>query len=187
MNRSKSAVVLALVIGMGGWMAFNQSCSKKSSPPAAMTLYDSLGGTAMVADPANSGQMVEKGYLGIRTIVDSAIFIIAADTQINGYFKVLISEVTSGNLSGYQRLSVNLSNFIAVATGAKDYTYTGLSMQAAHNPNTNPRITMTVDSADFNEFIGDVAESATMNGLSPDLLTRVGTVLYSVEGQVVQR
>jgi hypothetical protein len=60
-------------------------------------------------------------------------------------------------------------------------------MQAAHNPGTNPRITMTVDSADFNEFIGDVAASATKNGLAPDLLARVGTVLYSVEGQVVQR
>jgi hypothetical protein len=187
MNRSKTTAVLALAFGVGVLMVSSQSCSKKSSSAATMTLYDSLGGTAMVSDPANQGQMVEKGYLGIRTIVDSAIFIIAADTQINGYFKVLIGEVTSGNLSGYQRLSTNLSNFIAVATGAKDYTYTGLSMQDAHNPNTNPRITMTVDSADFNEFIGDVAASATKNGLPPDLLARVGTVLYTVEGQVVQR
>ncbi len=152
-----------------------------------MTLYDSLGGTAMVPDPANSGQMVEKGYLGIRTIVDSAVFIVAADTQINGYFKVLLAEVTGGNLSGYQRLSTNFSNFVAVAAGAKDYTYTGLSMPNAHNPNMNPRITMTVDSADFNEFIVDVAASATKNGLPSYLLARVGTVLYSVEGQVVQR
>jgi hypothetical protein len=188
MNRSKTAVVLALAFGVGVLMVSSQSCSKKSSSSSGtMTLYDSLGGTAMVSDPANSGQMVEKGYLGIRMIVDSAIFIIAADTQINGYFKVLIAEVTSGNLSGYQRLSMNISNFIAVAAGAKDYTYTGLTMQNAHNPNTNPRITMTVDSADFNEFIGDVAASATKNGLPSYLLARVGTVLYSVEGEVVQR
>jgi hypothetical protein len=152
-----------------------------------MTLYDSLGGSAMVADPANPGQTVEKGYLGIRSIVDSAVFIIAADTAINEYFKVLIGEVTSGNLSGYQRLSMNFSNFVAVAAGAKDYTYTGLTMPNAHNPNTNPRITMTVDSADFSEFVGDIAESATKNGLPSDLLARVGTVLFSVEGQVVQR
>src|ERR1700735_5171865 len=117
--------------------------------------------------------MVEKGYLGIRTIVDSAVFIVAADTQINGYFKVLLAEVTAGNLSGYERLSTNFSNFVAVATGAKDYTYTGLSMQNAHNPNTNPRITMTVDSADFNEFVGDAAASATKNGVPPDFLARV--------------
>src|SRR5580692_6351988 len=177
MNRSKTTVVLALVISMGGLMVSSQSCSKKSSPPAMMTLYDSLGGTAMVADPANSGQMVEKGYLGIRTIVDSAVFIIAADTQINGYFKVLISEVTSGNLSGYQRLSMNLSNFIAVATGAKDYTYTGLTMHDAHNPSTNPRITQTVASDDFDEFVKDVAASATKNGLPSYLIARLGALL----------
>ncbi len=57
-------------------------------------------------------------------MVDSAIFIIAADPAINGYFKVLLTEVGNGNLSGYQKLSANLSNFVAVATGAKDYTYT---------------------------------------------------------------
>src|ERR1700761_5985543 len=112
MNRSKTTVVLALVAVTGVLMVSGQSCSKKSSPPAAMTLYDSLGGTTMVTDPANSGQMVEKGYLGIRTIVDSAVFIIAADTQINGYFKVLLTEVTGGNLSGYQRLSTDFSNFV---------------------------------------------------------------------------
>jgi hypothetical protein len=74
-----------------------------------------------------------------------------------------------------------------VATGAKDYTYTGLSMTAAHNPSTNPRITMTVDSADFNEFVVDVAASATKNGLPTYLISRLGTLLYSVEGAVVQR
>ncbi len=134
MNLSKTTAVVALILGVGIVTIFSQSCSKKSNSAAPMTLYDSLGGSTMVADPANSGQMVEKGYLGIRTVVDSAIFIIAADAQINPYFKVLISEVSSGNLSGYQRLSTNLSTFVAVATGAKDYTYGGLSMTAAHNP-----------------------------------------------------
>jgi hypothetical protein len=189
MNLSKTTAVVALILIAGGVMVFNQSCSKKSSSstPATMTLYDSLGGSVMVADPANSGQMVEKGYLGIRTVVDSAIFIIAADAQINGYFKTLITEVTSGNLSGYQKLSTNLSTFVAVATGAKDYTYTGLTMQNAHNPATNPRITMTVDSADFNEFGTDVVASANKNGLPSYLIARLGTILFSVEGQVVQR
>jgi hypothetical protein len=119
--------------------------------------------------------------------VDSAIFIIAGDSKINGYFTVLLGEVTSGNTSGFQKLSTNLSDFIAVATGAKDFSYTGLSMHDAHNPTTNPRITMTVDSADFNQFVVDVAASATKNGLPSYLLARVGTVLYSVEGGVVQR
>jgi hypothetical protein len=189
MNLSKTKAVIAFFLGVSTVMIFSLSCSKKSSsaPPATMTLYDSLGGSAMVSDPANSGTMVEKGYLGIRTIVDSAVFIIAADARINGYFQVLIGEVTSGNTSGYQKLSTNFSNFVAVATGAKDYTYTGLSMPAAHDPSQNPRISMKVDSADFTAFVVDVAASATKNGLPSYLLARVGTVLSSVEGQVVQR
>jgi hypothetical protein len=187
MNLSKTTAVVALILGMGGVLVLNQSCSKKSSSPATMTLYDSLGGSAMVADPANAGKSVEKGYLGIRTVVDSAIFIIAADTAINGYFQVLLGEVTSGNTSGFQKLSTNLSTFIAVATGAKDYTYTGLSMHDAHNPATNPRITMTVASDDFDEFVKDVAASATKNGLPSYLIARLGALLYTVESQVVQR
>lgn len=189
MNLSKTMSVSALILGMATILIFSESCSKKSSsaPPATMTLYDSLGGSVKVSDPANPGQQVEKGYLGIRTIVDSAVFIIAADAKINSYFQVLIGEVTSGNTSGYQKLSTNFSTFVAVATGAKDYSYTGLSMPAAHDPSQNPRITMKVDSADFTEFVVDVAASATKNGLPSYLLARVGTVLASVEGQVVER
>ena len=186
---SKKTAALVLSIGLAAVTLLTFSCSKKNNnpAPAKMTLYDSLGGTAMVADPANPGQMVEKGYLGIRTIVDSAAFIIAGDAQINDYFMVLISELQSGNTSGFQKLSTNLSTFIAVAAGAKNFTYTGLSMTAAHDHSTNPRISMKVDSADFDEFIKDVAASATKNGLSAQLLGQVGTLLYTVEGQVVQR
>jgi len=172
------------------WLAvatiFSTSCHKSSSNPAP-TLYDSLGGTAMVADPANSGQQIEKGYLGIRTVVDSAIFIIAGDTAINGFFKVLISEVTSGNTSGYQKLSANLSNFVAVATGARDYKYTGLTMQNAHNPSTNSRINGVVMSDDFDEFVKDVAASATRNGVPANLIASLGKLLYSVESQVINQ
>ena len=92
--------LMTVILGIAMLMLLTTSCHKSSSTP--QTLYDSLGGTTMVADPANSGAQIEKGYLGIRTVVDSAIFIIAGDTTINGYFKVLLTEVTSGNLSGYQ-------------------------------------------------------------------------------------
>src|SRR6202000_3153598 len=129
------------------------------------SLSDSPGGTTKVSAPANPGTMIEKGYLGIRTVVDSAIFIIAGDAAINGYFKVLLAEVTAGNTSGFQKLSVNLSNFVATATGAKDYPYTGLSMTNAHNPATNPRMTGKVDSHSFDVFVTDVAASATKNGV----------------------
>jgi hypothetical protein len=186
MNMRKISVPLTVMLGLALATILSTSCHKSSSN-APQTLYDSLGGTAMVADPANSGSQVEKGYLGIRTVVDSAIFIIAGDTAINTYFKVLIGEVTSGNTSGYQKLSANLSNFVAVATGAKDYTYTGLSMNAAHNPSTNPRINGVVMSDDFNEFVKDVAASATKNGVPANLITSLGNLLFSVESQVINQ
>ncbi len=186
MNTRKMTASLAIVLGIAMVVAFTTSCHK-SSASTPQTLYDSLGGTAMVADPANSGAMIEKGYLGIRTVVDSAIFIIAADTAINSYFQVLLSEVSSGNMSGYQKLSANLSNFVAVATGAKDYTYTGLSMQNAHNPSTNPRINGVVMSDDFDEFVKDVAASASKNGVPSNLITSLGNLLYSVENSVINQ
>ena len=172
---------------IGGLVFFSTSCSKHSSSPSMPTLYDSLGGTTMVNDPVNPGTQIEKGYLGIRTVVDSAIFIIAGDTAINSYFKVLITEVTNGNTSGYQKLSANLSNFVAVATGAKDYKYTGLSMNAAHNPASNSRINGVVMSDDFDEFVKDVAASANKNGVPSNLITSLGNLLYSVESQVINQ
>lgn len=170
------------------------SCSKNhDSTPTTLTLYDSLGGTAMVQDPtAATGTMIEKGRLGIRSVVDSAIFVIAADTKINHYFNVLLAEVTAGNLSGFQELSKNLTDFFSVATGAKDYTYTGLSMTVAHNPGTdttieNPRISEKVDSDDFDEFITDLGVAAGKNSLPDYLTARVAAVAETVKGQVVQR
>src|ERR1700744_1010671 len=79
------------------------ACSKSSNNNNnnQPTLYDSLGGTAMVSDPANSGQMIEKGRLGIRSVVDSAIFVIAGDDSINPYFMTLLAEVTANNFSGF--------------------------------------------------------------------------------------
>ena len=180
------SVIVAAVLGAGILVMGSTSCHKNNNTTQP-TLYDSLGGTAMVADPANSGHNIEKGYLGIRTVVDSAIFIIAGDTAINSYFKVLLAEVTSGNTSGYQKLSANLSNFVAVATGAKDYSYTGLSMQNAHNPATNPRLNGVVMSDDFDEFVKDVAISANRNGVPANLIASLGKLLYSVENQVINQ
>jgi hypothetical protein len=186
MNTRKMTALTTVMLGMAMVVIVTTSCHKSSSS-TPQTLYDSLGGTTMVADPANSGMQIEKGYLGIRTVVDSAIFIIAGDTAINGYFKVLLAEVTSGNLSGYQRLSANLSNFVAVATGAKDYKYTGLTMQNAHNPSTNPRIPGAVMADDFDEFVKDVAASAAKNGVPSNLITSLGNLLYSVESTVINQ
>ena len=175
--------ILALSIG---------SCSKNSSTTTAPTLYDSLGGTALVQDPtAATGTTIEKGRLLIRSILDSTVFVIAADTQINKYFTVLIGELTATPqiTSGYEALSKNLTDFVCVGTGAKDYTYTGKTMTAAHNPATNPRISMLVDNGDFTEFETDLFAGALKNGVpaSTPALMSVGRIVESLRSIVVQR
>lgn len=183
----KKAPFLFLALGIlaiAMWSC-NKNDSKSSS--TTLTLYDSLGGTALVTDPANPSMQIEQGRLGIRSVVDSAIFVIAADTAINGYFTVLLSEVGAGDLSGFEALSKNLTDFFCVATGAKDYTYTGLSMTDAHNPATNSRINAKVMDDDFDEFINDVGIAAGKNAIPDYLTARVAAVAETVRGQVVQQ
>jgi hypothetical protein len=165
------------------------ACSKKaaSNPtPTGTTLYDSLGGTTLVADPTHPGAMIEKGRLGIRNVIDSTIFVIAADSRINAHFAVLLSEVTKGDLSGFTDLSENLTTFVSGATGAKDYIYIGLSMSDAHNPATNPRITGKATSADFDAFVSDLVTGANKNKLPANLINSVGAIVESLRSQVVQ-
>ena len=179
-----ASTLLAVTLFLG-------SCSKNNSTPttpaSTLTLYDSLGGTAKVADPANPGTMIETGRLGIRSVLDSTIFVIAADTSINGFFKVLLAEVTAGNTSGYEALSNNLTDFVCMATGAKNFTYGGKSMVDAHNPATNSRINGKVASDDFAAFVNDVAVGAKKNKLPDYLTARVGALLFTLQGQVVQQ
>jgi hypothetical protein len=166
------------------------SCKKDDDSPApvVLTLYDSLGGTALKQDPkAAAGVMIETGRLGIRSVVDSTIFVIAADSRISPYFSKLLMEVGAGNLSGFTLLSKTLTDFLCVGTGAKNFTYTGLSMTAAHNPATNTRMNGKADNAAMDAFIGDVVVGANKNALPTYLIARVGAVLESLRTQVVQR
>ncbi|MGZ3750853.1 MAG: hypothetical protein ACXVB0_10055 [Mucilaginibacter sp.] len=176
-----SAVALLLVV---------ESCSKKttnSPTPTGTTLYDSLGGTTLVADPTHSGAMIEKGRLGVRSVIDSTIFVIAADTRINSHFTVLLSEVTKGDLSGFTDLSENLTTFVSGATGAKDYIYIGLSMTDAHNPATNSRMNGKASNADFDAFVDDLVKGANKNKLPANLINSVGKIVESLRTQVVQK
>ena len=166
------------------------SCNKSTSSAAAPTLYDSLGGTTMVKDPTStvSGAMIEQGRLNLHYVVDSTIFVIAADTALNKkFFSVLLGEVGNNNFSGFTELSKNLTDFFSVATGAKDYTYTGMSMASAHNPATNSRMGAKASSADFDQFVGDLVKGAQKNGVSNNLIGSVGKLVYTLEGQVVQK
>ena len=119
----KKSVHLFITILLVSSIAFT-SCKEdeKKITPTTPTLYEKLGGTTMVADPANPSQMIEKGRLGLRSVVDSTIFIIAGDNELNPYFEVLLSEVGSGNLTGFTALSKILTDFSCVATGAKNFT-----------------------------------------------------------------
>jgi hypothetical protein len=182
---------LAVTILIGGALSMMAilvpSCHKSNGSAAGHTFYDSLGGTVLVTDPGNYGQTVEQGYLTIRTIVDSALLIIQADSLINSYFTIMVNEdTTHTSATEYDKLSLNISNFLAAAAGAKDYTYTGLSMLAAHNPDSNAAIPAPVSSAAFNEFAYDLGQSALDYGLSNQLISQLGTLLYRYEGQVVQ-
>lgn len=175
-----AVVVLALTPTM-------QSCKKDNNTTSTTTLYDSLGGTTMVSDPSHPGTMIEKGRLGIRSVVDSTIFVIAADTALNGFFTVLLTEVTSGNTSGLTALSNNLTDFFCYATGAQHFTYTGKSMTAAHDPAQNSRMSGKADNHDFDVFVADLVTGANKVGLSSQLIGQVGRVVNTTRSQVVQQ
>ncbi len=167
------------------------SCKEdeKTVTPATPTLYEKLGGTTMVADPANPSQMIEKGRLGLRSVVDSTIFIIAGDNELNPYFAVLLSEVGSGNVTGFTALSKNLTDFFCVATGAKNFTYNGIaSMAAAHDPAQNNRMAMKANNDSYNKFIADVVAGAAQNGVTDQaIVSELGTILESLRTTIVQR
>ncbi len=159
----------------------------------APSLYDRVGGTATVADPKNSSQMIEKGRLTLRSVVDSAIYVIAADTAMTKYFGVLLAEVSANNTTGFAALSKNLTDFFCSATGSKNtaYAYMGKSMKAAHDPATHSRIGMKVNSTDFDRFVGDVGTALAKNGVTTTnnkaLVDDLVALLYTTKADVVQR
>jgi hypothetical protein len=187
----KKAAFLSIAMGLAISTVMIQSCKKddKTTPVVTKpTLYDSLGGTTMVTDPKNSSAKIEQGYLTIRSVVDSSIFVIAADTNINKFFNVLLMEVTSGNTSGFAALSKNLSDFVAVGTGAKNFTYGGKNMVAAHDPAQNPRMNGKAMNDDFDSFETDLVKGAGQNGIMPTnpALQSLAGIIESLRTQVVQ-
>lgn len=156
------------------------------------TLYTALGGDEMVDDPANQGQMIERGYLTLRSVVDSTIFVIAGDDRLNEeYFSVLLNEVGNNDLSGFAALSKGLTDFFAYATGSTnpDHYYTGLNMVDAHNPSVNSRMGNLSDDAAYDAFIEDVVAGAGQNNVPSDdpIVAALGGFLESLRGDIVQR
>ncbi|MCB9275486.1 MAG: group 1 truncated hemoglobin [Lewinellaceae bacterium] len=170
-----------------GAVIFLAACDKDDdSGMTEPTLYEKLGGTALVADPNSTG-MIEKGRLGLRSVVDSTIFVIAADPKLSPYFATLLSEVGNGNVSNLAILSENLTDFFCVATGAEHFTYDGLDMASAHDPSTNPRMAQKADNAAYDAFINDVVIGAQQNNVPSELITEVGAFLETLRETVVQR
>ena len=140
--------------------------TKVTPTPVAPSLYDRVGGTELVADPANSGQMIEKGRLTLRAVVDSSILVIAADTQMAKYFPVLFAELGAGNTSGLSALSENFTDFMC-------------------------RIAVKVDAADFDKFVGNIGAGLAQNGVTSannkELVDDLVALLYTTKADIVQR
>ena len=131
--------------------------------------------------------MIEQGRLSLRSVVDSSIFVIAADPNLQPYFAPLLAEVTAGNTTNLGLLSRSLTDFFVVATGSKTGTYTGLNMRDAHDPAKNPRMALKADNKAYDDFIAAVVKGAQQNDVPNNIIQEVGVLLESLRGTVVQR
>jgi hypothetical protein len=191
-NYSKMALSALLI----GSIAF-VSCSKSNDDEMVVSkpsLYERLGGTTKVADPRNAGQMIEKGRLSYRSVVDTTITLIVKDIVANkpgnfsAHFAPLVGEVSMGNTTNVAVLSKNLTDFFSANTGGgATNTYSGDNMVDAHNPASNPRMGVKANNANYDKFIGYVGAAAGKNGVTDQaIITDVVAVLESLRTQVVQ-
>lgn len=172
------------------------SCSKDDDPEVKASIYSRLGGTTMVADPDNPGQMIEQGRLSFRKVVNSAIGLIVADITNNAsgnlkaHFAPLLAETGSTQTTSIAKLSDNLTDFFSYNTGGTNAVnaYSGLSMAAAHNPTVNARMGAKSTNADYTKFEGYVGAAANANGVASntELYTDIVAVLESLRSTIVQ-
>ena len=200
----KKLILISFAIASIAMLTVTTQSCKKTTTAANPTLYDTIGGlvtgttvagggSAMVSDPANPGHQIQAGQLAIRGVVDSAIFIIAADT-INSFFTVLLGELTStpAVTTGFNELQTNLTNFFCDGTGAPQtgssaIVYTGLSMQNAHNPNVNTRISHKVSANAYASFTNDVVLAAQKNGVPNNIIGSLGKIIGSLQSSIVNQ
>ncbi|WP_338812070.1 hypothetical protein V9L05_11795 [Bernardetia sp. Wsw4-3y2] len=175
-----------------GFLAFSISSCKDDDDDDEQvdtpTLYDRVGGTEMVTDPVNGGQ-IQKGRLTLRAVVDSAGPIIVTDPRLAGDFQILLAELNDGNTSGLAALSKNLTDFFVVATsGGEVGSYTGLNMKDAHDPAINDdRLVSKSTDAEMDAFIEDVGKSLAKNGVTDQaLINDLVALLETLRGDIVQ-
>lgn len=193
MTKYSKFALCALVLG-----AFSfSSCSKDDDAPAPpASIYARLGGTTMVNDPDNPGQMIEQGRLSYRKVINTTVGLIVADVQssasgnLGAHFAPLLGEVGAGDTTNLAELVDNLTDFFSFNTGGTNpvNTYSGLDMVSAHNPMINPRMGTTSTDADFTKFEGYVGAAAVQNGVAANtqLYTDIVAVLESLRDPVVQ-
>lgn len=190
-NFSKLAL-MALFIVSGLFVVSCNDDDDRVAEPAS--LYAKLGGTTMVSDPNNPGQMIEQGRLSYRSVVDSTITLIVADVldgaegNLGEHFAPVLSEALSGNTTNVAILSKNLTDFFSANTGGgATNVYTGMNMVAAHDPAQNPRMGRKSNDANYDKFIGYVGAAAGLNGVTdPELIGEVVAVLESLRAPIVQ-
>lgn len=204
----KAKISILLVLFLGVFISFT-SCKKDNgdnpdNPPALAStpLYDTLGwfiqggqgevkgsGTAMIADPDNPGVKIQAGRLAIRTVVKSALSVIASDTSLAVYFPTLLNEVGAGNTTGLANLLGSFTDFVQQAVSGQK-VYKGKTMLAAHNHATYSRFGSAAhpvaDEGDFNQFINDVVIAAQSLHVPNSVIGQLGVLLTSVKGDVVQ-
>ncbi len=195
-NYTKIAIG-ALLIASAAFTSCREDDAVVITPePVKPSIYARLGGTTLVADPDNAGQMIEQGRLSFRKVINSTIGLIAADAGSNAsgnlgaHFAPLLTEVGAGNTTGLAELSDDLTDFFSFNTGGTNpvNTYSGGNMVAVHNPATNPRMGVKSTNADFTKFEGYVGAAANMNGVASntELYTDIVAVLESLRAPIVQ-
>lgn len=187
------AVLAFVVVGLS-------SCEQEEMPTPPMTeepddsfYATQLGGETRVQDPLNQNQMIEQGFLNLRTVVINTVTTIATNEDgkydaLQPYFSVLLSEVGRNETSGLNMLVMDFTEFLAEATGAKNFEYTGLDMVSAHDPSRNSRMNGLINNADYDLFVQAVVEGAAQAGItSNEVLGPVGSLLESIREPIVQR
>ena len=178
--------MLAIAIALS-FTACDDDDDDDDTPPAMEpTLYEKLGGPTIVEDPANPGEMIEQGKLNLRSVVDSSIFVIAGDPVLQPYFETLLMELPEDE-TGFNQLSMSLTNFFSSATGSENIEYNGLNMVDAHDPEQNPRMALKADNEAFDAFIGAVVMGAEQNDVPQELIGEVGELIETLRDPVVQR
>jgi hypothetical protein len=188
MKQYNKAVFMTMILAAVTIGVMMNSCkkSKTSATTGTPTLYDTLGGTTPVVDPLDTNHMIEQGYLTIRTIVDTTMFVFASDPLLEPFFIVLHDDDSLGQSSEYISLSTGMTQFIAMAAGSVDSVYTGPDMYAAHHHATDSNMpNIPLPDSVFNEFVYDLGQSAIDYGLSAQVVSQFGSMLYKYEGQIV--